>query len=208
MKHRRGPGPEAAPETATAPAAATSARPRPATHALEQAPALEQRVALKQGASTFLLAAILIAVLVAGCRPPFVAGSGDTLETAPPRVPTDTIQVRVEEGPTPPAQEPLRLQVLLRNPGTDTLHIEFPTAQRYDFRIRPADGETLWRWSDGRAFAQVLGRESIAPGDSLQWEATHGEGLAEGRYVVVGWITARDRQLRDSVVVRVGSSVD
>lgn len=155
-----------------------------------------------------LLAAALIAVLAIGCRPPFVAGTGTTVGTAPPRVPTDTVQVRVEEGPVAPAGEPLGLRILLRNPGTDTLRVEFPTAQRFDFRIRPADGETLWRWGDGRAFAQVLGEESLAPGDSLRWEATYDDGLQVGRYVVVGWITARDRELRDSVVVRVGSSVD
>lgn len=159
-------------------------------------------------AAPSLLAAILIVVLASGCRPPFVAGTGATVDTAPPRVPTDTIRVWVEEGPVAPAQEPLGLRILLRNPGTDTLRIEFPTAQRYDFHIRPADGEPLWRWSDGRAFAQVLGEESLAPGDSLRWEATHEEGLEVGRYIVVGWITARDQELRDSVVVRVGSSGD
>ena len=121
---------------------------------------------------------------------------------------SDTVELRVEgleAGPdayAPGAR--LELRLLLRNPGADTLRLGFSSGQRFDFTVRDAGGETVWRWSEGRFFTQALGSETLPPGDSVVYEAGVPEGLQPGRYTVVGRITARDRSPGDSVEVRVG----
>lgn len=108
------------------------------------------------------------------------------------------------EGPAPSAGRPLHLRLVLRNPGADTLRLEFSSGQRFDFVARRPGGEIAWRWSEGRFFTQALGSESVAPGDSLVYEATLDEGLEAGAHMVVGTVTARSRSLADTVRVEVG----
>lgn len=115
----------------------------------------------------------------------------------------DTVEVRVASGPELATGSALELRLLLRNPGSEPLRLEFSSGQRFDFVVRGVGGEAVRRWSEGRFFTQALGSEELAPGDSLAYEATLAEGLDPGRYTVVGIVTARERSLRDSVEVEV-----
>jgi hypothetical protein len=72
----------------------------------------------------------------------------------------------------------------------------FPTAQRFDFVVRLA-GRVVWQWSADMMFAQILGSETLAAGDSLVFEAEWDQGLgggtnpALGAYTVQGVVKAR-----------------
>lgn len=89
------------------------------------------------------------------------------------------------------ALEPVPMKLIVKNETDRTLRLVFPTAQRFDFIIMK-DRVPVWSWSEGRMFAQALGRLALAAGDSVIYEYTWdgrmpGGGLpALGRYTVKG----------------------
>jgi hypothetical protein len=58
--------------------------------------------------------------------------------------------------------DPVALSLRVRNPADARVTLAWPTAQRYDFVVE-SEGRRVWVWSDGRAFAQVLVDETLAP---------------------------------------------
>jgi len=48
------------------------------------------------------------------------------------------------------------------NAGDETVELEFMDACTAEF-VLVADGEEVWRFTDGRAFAQVLSSDTLAP---------------------------------------------
>ncbi len=90
---------------------------------------------------------------------------------------------------SPPAGAPVVLELTGTNDGQATLILDFPDAQRYDFEVISEDGAVVWRWAEGRFFAQVLGRETLEPGASLRWSASIEAGLPAGVYRVLATLT-------------------
>lgn len=76
------------------------------------------------------------------------------------------------------------------NVGDDPAELTFPTAQTHDVAVR-AEGEEVWRWSDGQMFAQMLGSETLAPGESASFEAVW-DDPAPGSYEAVAELVAND----------------
>jgi hypothetical protein len=104
----------------------------------------------------------LAALLVAACAVPSPA-----LPDAERSVREDlgaTLNVRVEG-------DSVRFELHFTNIAADTVVLEFPTAQRYDFEVRTGAGRVVWRWSDDHAHAQVMGQEVLAPGESGRYVA-------------------------------------
>ncbi len=99
--------------------------------------------------------------------------------------------------------QPIRLQLVLENEGSEPVTLQFTTSQRYDFEIRSAEDELVWRWSDEMGFAQMLGSEIVEPGGRLRYEEEFSMALDAGTYRVIGYITARDVDLRDELEITV-----
>ena len=78
---------------------------------------------------------------------------------------------------TYPGSEKITLEVT--NKADRTVTLTFPTAQRYDFIIKKGK-QTIWQWSAGRMFAQVVGRYELAPGDTISYEYTWDQTGADG----------------------------
>jgi hypothetical protein len=85
------------------------------------------------------------------------------------------------------------LALTLRNDGPAAAVLTFATAQRYDIEIRDLSDATLWRWSEGVVFGQLLGDERIAAGDRLEFADRCPAPVQPGRYQVVARITAMER---------------
>jgi hypothetical protein len=65
-----------------------------------------------------------------------------------------------------------RFTLTVTNEGDDSVSLTFSDSQRFDFVVRDADNDIeRWRWSEGQMFAQMLGTEEIAPGDSVVYDA-------------------------------------
>ena len=88
------------------------------------------------------------------------------------------------------ALEPVPMRLVVKNVSGRTLRLTFPTAQRFDFVVEK-DRRPVWSWSEGRAFAQLLKRLVLAPGDSLVYEHAWNGKLADGRTPRLGRYSAK-----------------
>lgn len=92
--------------------------------------------------------------------------------------------------------EPIPLELVVRYVGQDPLTLNFSTSQRYDFQIENEAGEVLWRWSDGRMFAQVVGQFDLSPElPGVRYRALFQGRLPPGRYTVRGFLMTRPKPL-------------
>ena len=106
------------------------------------------------------------------------------------------LELQREDGRASEAFEPgegVVLVVALRNPTQAPIQLSLATAQTHDFRIAAADGREVWRWSDGRRFAQMLTELVLAPGEERRFQETWRPDPAPepGRYRAEAWIGAR-----------------
>lgn len=84
------------------------------------------------------------------------------------------------------------------NTGDEAVDFTFPTSQRYDFVVRDEAGAEVWRWSEGMMFLQAISHAPLASGETWSFEAGWESGNRAGRFEVVGELTARDRDVRQS----------
>ena len=82
----------------------------------------------------------------------------------------------------------IRMQMQVRNPTAEALVLNFNTSQQYDFTVSDAEGKTVWKWSQGRMFAQMLTQKTLQPGDAYtvtaEWALP--ATLAPAQYKVSG----------------------
>jgi len=99
--------------------------------------------------------------------------------------------------------EPIRATIAVINRTSNEVYLSFRDAQRFDFRIE-REGKEVWRWSQGRMFAQMLGEERLTAGTSLSFSVEYKETLEPGLYQVTGMITAVPAPLvaKINVVIR------
>jgi hypothetical protein len=79
------------------------------------------------------------------------------------------------------------LRLVLRNVSAAPVTIAFSSGQRYDFAIEDTRAP-MWRWSASQMFAQVLGEETLAAGDSLVYSEQFKGELPAGPYRAVGTV--------------------
>lgn len=98
--------------------------------------------------------------------------------------------------------EPVTLRLVLHNRGDAPQRLRFPSACTYDIRIAEPRGREIWRWSQGRMFAQVLTEVVVDAGASREYRVSWGQTTSEGGtappglYEVEGWIPALGAEVR------------
>jgi hypothetical protein len=137
---------------------------------------------------TILLASLIAA---AACAPP----ESEPEEAGPPPAAAPTETGLVASLTTSVEADTVRFELHLTNMTEDTVQLEFPSSQRFDFEVRGADGASAWRWSAARSFAQVVGAEPVAPGATVTYGATWEPGGRSGGHTVVGWVTSTNRPI-------------
>jgi hypothetical protein len=75
--------------------------------------------------------------------------------------------------------EPVVMTLEVTNKAGRAISLTFPSAQRYDFIVKQGK-QTIWQWSAGRMFAQVLGRYELAAGETISYEYTWDQTAADG----------------------------
>lgn len=84
--------------------------------------------------------------------------------------------------PGSPSGSSVVFRLVVTNLTSSVLRLEFPTAQQFELVVKDASGRELWKWSNGRAFAQAFthfdlaasGRQTI----EATWENAGAPGLA------------------------------
>lgn len=94
-------------------------------------------------------------------------------------------------------------RLTLRNTTGIPVELVWPSGQRYDFQVRNEKGEIVWRWSDGKAFILVYGRESFTGernyAERIRLGDASGKPWPAGRYVLEGWLATEPRMYSASV---------
>ena len=139
-----------------------------------------------------LVPAVLLPALAAfACAAGPAAGSAD--EGSADGGPVRELRLSLSTGEeAPTAVAPVVLELTGTNDGPAPLILDFPDGQRFDFEVISEDGDVVWRWAEGRFFAQVLGRETLEPGASLRWTGRIEAGLPAGVYRVIATLTTME----------------
>ncbi|MFO7173814.1 MAG: BsuPI-related putative proteinase inhibitor [Bacillota bacterium] len=85
---------------------------------------------------------------------------------------------------------PTRAKLTVANPGKEPVTIRFPSSRQYDFVLRDEKGKEVWRWSQGRVFAQSVMDARLNTGATLTYEADLPQNLAAGTYTLEAWFLA------------------
>lgn len=122
-------------------------------------------------------------------------------------VPAGVVWINMMPGPLPapsaslegtrPLELPrLAVSLQLSNHGAEPLTYQFNSGQRYDIVLTDAAGSIVAQWSAGKAFSQMLGRLTLAPGDSISFAdelelvTLAGEVVPEGNYSLLVYLAS------------------
>jgi hypothetical protein len=99
----------------------------------------------------------------------------------------------------PPAVDPsptARVRLTVRNDTEWPVQLTFPTSQRFDFIVQDSQGKERIRWSDNRAFLEVVGEETLLKetrsySADLILRSRDGSPLPPGFYMITGYLTTQ-----------------
>ncbi len=98
--------------------------------------------------------------------------------------------------------EPIIVNLKIFNYAEEEVTFHFNSSQRYDFIIEDEKGEEIWRWSEDKMFAMVLGEETIGPTNpELIYTEKFTNKLACGYYKITGVFTVQDRPISANVMI-------
>jgi hypothetical protein len=98
----------------------------------------------------------------------------------------------------------ITIKLKVFNYSAETIDFYFNSSQRYDFIIEDAEGNEIWRWSNGRMFAMVLGEEILGLSNpEVIYTAEYKDKLSPGYYKITGIFTAQDRPMFGSIIIEV-----
>jgi len=93
-----------------------------------------------------------------------------------------------------PGEEKLQINLALKNNGSKSVKLEFPTSQIYEWVIKDKIGREIVRYSSGKAFLQAIQHLTIRPNETVQWKdewdyKSNGAQLEKGDYIIEAWLT-------------------
>jgi len=98
--------------------------------------------------------------------------------------------------------EPIVMTLKIFNYTEEDTVFHFNTSQRYDFIIEDEEGNEIWRWSQDRMFAMVLGEEILGPTNTeITYTAEYKDKLSPGYYKITGIFVAQNRPMSGNVVI-------
>jgi len=100
--------------------------------------------------------------------------------------------------------ESMSLRVRVVNEGSESVRLNFGTSQRFEILVQDAQGRVIWRWSNGRFFAQVLGKEVLKPsGGELIYRVVVEGRFFPGIYQLKAIIPAVGRSMSAATTVNI-----
>jgi len=100
--------------------------------------------------------------------------------------------------------EPIKMALKVFNYTQEDIVFYFNTSQRYDFIIEDEEGSKIWRWSQDKMFAKVLGEETLGPlNPEVTYTAEYKGKLSPGYYKVTGIFVANNRPMSGNIIIKV-----
>lgn len=98
--------------------------------------------------------------------------------------------------------EPIKMTLKVFNYTEGDIVFHFNTSQRYDFIIEYEEGNKVWRWSEDRMFAMMLGEEVLGPTNpEVTYIAEYKDKLSPGYYKITGIFVAQDKPMSGNVII-------
>ncbi|HAJ32397.1 MAG TPA: hypothetical protein DCK79_03385 [Candidatus Atribacteria bacterium] len=98
--------------------------------------------------------------------------------------------------------EPIVMTLKIFNYTEEEITFHFNTSQRYDFIIEDEEGNEIWRWSQDKMFAMVLGEETLGPTSTeVIYTAKYKDKLSPGYYEVTGIFVVQDRPMSANIII-------
>jgi len=98
--------------------------------------------------------------------------------------------------------EPIIMTLKIFNYTEEEIIFHFNTGQRYDFIIEDEEGSKIWRWSEDKMFAMVLGEETLGlTSPEIIYTAEYKGKLSPGYYKITGILVAKDRPMSGNVII-------
>jgi hypothetical protein len=110
------------------------------------------------------------------------APAADTVAEMPEEPLASSLSVHVNDS--------VRFRLDLTNTTGAPLVLEFGSAQRFDIGVQDGAGEDVWRWSADRSFAQVLGADTLAAGETVSYDAEWAHGDRTGTFEATAQVTS------------------
>lgn len=63
------------------------------------------------------------------------------------------------------SEEKLVLTFTVHNQTNELVKMQFNTSQKYDYEVLDEHGKVVYRYSDGKAFLQMIQTENLSPGE-------------------------------------------
>jgi hypothetical protein len=101
------------------------------------------------------------------------------------------------------AGQPVQFRLTLSNHSTNAITLPCKDSQRFDLLVQDASGRSLWRWSEEQMFAQMLGEETIGPGETRVYTADFNGKLSAAQYRASGIIVCIEPPLSAHAVFTV-----
>ncbi|MGB2783028.1 MAG: BsuPI-related putative proteinase inhibitor [Atribacterota bacterium] len=100
--------------------------------------------------------------------------------------------------------EPIKMTLKIFNYTEEDIAFHFNTSQRNDFILEDEEGNEVWRWSEGRMFAMMLGEEILGTDNpEIIFSAEYKVKLGSGYYKVTGILVAQDTPMSGSIIIEV-----
>lgn len=113
---------------------------------------------------------------------------------------------------------PVNITLSLKNNGSEDVELVFPTTQLFDLEInRTQNNRTIFKWSDGKMFLQVITKFTLSPNSSISWTYVwHQRGhlfqhwfyrpVLPGKFVITGIVPTINTtyEATTSVTIRFG----
>lgn len=80
------------------------------------------------------------------------------------------------------------------NAGDTPIELTFRDACRADFSVSQTDDGEIWRYSDGRVFAQAITTADLQPGETASFEAEWPDPVP-GNYTAEATLRVRERNI-------------
>lgn len=84
--------------------------------------------------------------------------------------------------------QPVRFHLTVTNHSKESITLHCKDSQRFDIVVQDSSGKEIWRWSQDRMFAQMLGEETIGPAESKEYTAVFAGSLAPATYRASGLV--------------------
>ncbi len=96
-------------------------------------------------------------------------------------------------------RDELRFQLSVANNTRKMIELRFPNGQTHEFVVIDAEGNEVWRWSDGRMFTQSLQNKLVKARDTAVYASSWDAEKMHGRFTAIATLMSDNHPIEQRV---------